>query len=176
VCWFLAHRTRQTPSKPATLRNSRAASAIIHQIVRWASGATANWCQRSTAKAFYREQCLNRSQSAEVRGHLIVRCSKTTSDSNGQLLRTLTVALAWRAPNNAHSDCPMVHRTVWCAHRQQPLPTARNWLGAINTPTTTFIGIQGFWTSHSLQEQKTSLQDTFNRSNPLQAFKSTQFH
>jgi hypothetical protein len=24
--------------------------------------------------------------------------------------------------------------TVWCAHRQQPLPTARKWLGAINTP------------------------------------------
>jgi hypothetical protein len=33
-----------------------------------------------------------------------------------------------------HSSCPVVHRTVRCAHRQQPLPTARKWLGAINTP------------------------------------------
>jgi hypothetical protein len=35
------------------------------------------------------------------------------------------------------------------------------------TPTTSFISIQTFQTSHSIQEQKTSLQDTSNRLNPL---------
>jgi hypothetical protein len=33
-------------------------------------------------------------------------------------------------------QCPVVvggHRTVRCAHRQQPWPTATRWLGAINT-------------------------------------------
>jgi hypothetical protein len=43
-------------------------------------------------------------------------------------------------------------------------------------PATSFMVIQVFWRSHSLQEQKTSLLDTFNRSNPLQASKSTQFY
>jgi hypothetical protein len=44
-----------------------------------------------------------------------------------------------------HSGCPVVHLTVRCTHRQQPLPTARKWLGAISTPpTTSFIGIQVF--------------------------------
>jgi hypothetical protein len=84
-----------------------------HRTVRWASGAMANWSQRSTAKAFCGEQCLNSSQSAEVRGHRTIQCSKTTSTSNGQLLRTLTVALTWRAPDSAQwlcgraPDCPV---------------------------------------------------------------------
>jgi hypothetical protein len=34
-------------------------------------------------------------------------------------------------------------------------------------PTTSFISIQAFQTPHSIQEQKTPLQDTSNRSNPL---------
>jgi hypothetical protein len=37
--------------------------------------------------------------------------------------------------------CPVVHRTVRCAHRQQPSPTATIWLVAINTtPTGHFKG------------------------------------
>jgi hypothetical protein len=30
--------------------------------------------------------------------------------------------------------CPVAHQTIRYAHRQQPLPMARKWLGAINTP------------------------------------------
>jgi hypothetical protein len=52
--------------------------------------------------------------------------------------------------------------------------TARIVVGAINTPTTSIQVIQVLWTQHSIQEQKTTLQDTTNRSNPLQASKSTQ--
>jgi hypothetical protein len=65
--------------------------------------------------------------------HRTVRCSKKTNVSNVQLLRTLTDALTWRVPDNEQC-CPVRHRTVRCVHRQQPLPTARKWLGAINTP------------------------------------------
>jgi hypothetical protein len=34
----------------------------------------------------------------------------------------------------AYSACPVAHRTVRCAHQQQPSPTAIWWLRAINTP------------------------------------------
>jgi hypothetical protein len=33
-----------------------------------------------------------------------------------------------------HSACPVVHRTVRCAHREQPPQRLSWWLGAINTP------------------------------------------
>jgi hypothetical protein len=36
-------------------------------------------------------------------------------------------------------------------------------------PTTSFITIQAFQTLHSIQEQKTPLQDTSNRLDPLQS-------
>jgi hypothetical protein len=45
--------------------------------------------------------------------HRTVRCSKTTDDPNGQLPRTLTDRLTWRAPDSAQSlsggvpDCPV---------------------------------------------------------------------
>jgi hypothetical protein len=32
------------------------------------------------------------------------------------------------------NGCPVAQRTVRCAYCQQPLSTARKWLGAINTP------------------------------------------
>jgi hypothetical protein len=75
-----------------------------------------------------------------------------------------TVAVRWRTGLSGAPIASSLHQRLWKS------------LGAINTPTTSFISIQAFQTSHSLQEQKTSLLDTFNRSNPLQASKSTQFH
>jgi hypothetical protein len=43
---------------------------------------------------------------------------------------TLTVGCrGWRT-----GQCPVAHRTVRCAHRQQPSPTAVLVVGAINTP------------------------------------------
>jgi hypothetical protein len=43
--------------------------------------------------------------------------------SNGQMLQNPNGWVTWLA-----------HRTVWCAHRQQPAPTVVWWLRAINTP------------------------------------------
>jgi hypothetical protein len=43
-------------------------------------------------------------------------------------LQALTIGWHGGAP-----DCPVAHRTVRCAHRQQPSPTATIWLVAINT-------------------------------------------
>jgi hypothetical protein len=52
------------------------------------------------------------------------------------------------APNpNGCADVARIGQctvAVRCAHRQQPLPMARKWLKAINTRTTSFIGIQVF--------------------------------
>jgi hypothetical protein len=38
------------------------------------------------------------------------------------------------AHRTVYRTCPVAHQTVWCAHRQQPSPTACWWLRAINTP------------------------------------------
>jgi hypothetical protein len=50
--------------------------------------------------------------------------------SNGQLLPNPNSWVTWRCTG----QCPVAHRTVRCAHRQQPSPTACWWLRAINTP------------------------------------------
>jgi hypothetical protein len=132
VCWILAHQTLSgvhrtlfgAPGpyklKPATLGNSVAPSTIIHRTVRCAIGLSGEpaeqqlpACQWSTAKRYSVEQCRDRSHSAEVRGHRTVRCSKKTNASNGQLLRTLTDALTWCAPDSKQwlssgaPDCPV---------------------------------------------------------------------
>jgi hypothetical protein len=52
------------------------------------------------------------------------------------------------------------HRTVRCAHRQQPTPMAMWWLRAINTPNHHHSKHQVSSTSHSIQELVHSLQDT----------------
>jgi hypothetical protein len=71
-------------------------------------------------------------------------------------------------------QCTMVVR---CAHRQQPSPTAMEVVGGYKyPPTTSFITIQAFLNSHSLQEQSPTLQDTIKAINPLKAPKSTLVH
>ena len=65
--------------------------------------------------------------------------------------------------------CSSDLRTVRCAYRQQLPQRLWKWLGAINTPTTSFISFQAFQTMYSIQEQKTPLQDTSNRFDPLQS-------
>jgi hypothetical protein len=65
-----------------------------------------------------------RSQSREVIWHRTVRCRKKTK------LQRLGDVVAHRKRN---SVCPVAHRTVRCAHRQQPSLMATRWLVAINT-------------------------------------------
>jgi hypothetical protein len=53
----------------------------------------------------------------------------------------------------------LAHRTVWCAHRQQSVPTVELVVkGYKYPPTTSTPTIQAFTTVHSIQEQYTSLQ------------------
>jgi hypothetical protein len=76
--------------------------------------------------------------------------------SNGQKLLNPNGWVTWLA-----------HRTVRCAHRQQPAPTAIWWLRAINTPTTTTPSVQVSSTSHSIQELVHSLLDTIQKNQSL---------
>jgi hypothetical protein len=83
----MVHRTLsgapdRRPPEPATLGDSRAAFAIIHRTVRCATGLSGETAeQRLPAQLTVdcgdvtEEQCHDRSQSAEVRGHQTVRCS-----------------------------------------------------------------------------------------------------
>jgi hypothetical protein len=67
----------------------------------------------------------------------------------------------------------LAHRTVWCALRQQPSPTATLVVGAINTPNHHTSLHPCFQTFHSIQELVHSIQDT-NRVN--QNLSKSQFH
>jgi hypothetical protein len=55
--------------------------------------------------------------------------------SNGRPVPSPIDRMMWRRTEH----CPVAHRTVRCAHRQQPSPTATFWSVAINTtPTSHF--------------------------------------
>jgi hypothetical protein len=86
----------------------------------------------------------------------------TSPNTNGQL--------TWHAP-----DTEQCH--VRCTTGLSGVPSIaldRIVVGAINTPNHLNSSYPNFWTQHSIQDQKATLQDTINRSNPLQASKSTQ--
>jgi hypothetical protein len=67
----------------------------------------------------------------------------------------------------------LAHRTVQCALRQQPLPTATLVVGAINTTNHHTSRHSSFQPTHSIQELVHSIQDT-NRLN--QNISKSQFH
>jgi transposase InsO family protein len=50
--------------------------------------------------------------------------------ANGRLFSNPNGWVTWRRTG----QCPVAHRTVRCAHRQQSSPTTIWWLRAINTP------------------------------------------
>jgi hypothetical protein len=106
--------------QPATLGDLETSSAIIHGTVRCATGLSGEQAEQrlpaptvDSAKCYNDEQCRDRVRSAEVRAHRTVRCSYKTNVPNGQLLRTLTVALTWCALDSAQylssgaPDCPV---------------------------------------------------------------------
>jgi hypothetical protein len=83
-------------------------------------------------------QVISQSRKSECTGH--VRCATGLSDAaRGQktsMIQSLqTPTACWRGTQQTvNSTCPVHHRTVWCAYRQQIQPTTRKWLEAINTP------------------------------------------
>jgi hypothetical protein len=108
---------------------------VAHRTVRCTSGATAICAQRSTLQ---NEQCNSECQSRSQRG---TGLSGATPDcpvpqedraSNGRPAPSPNSRMTWWRTGH----CPVAHRTVRCAHRQQPTPTATIWLVAINTTST----------------------------------------
>jgi hypothetical protein len=107
-------------------------SAIIHRTVRCTSGATAICAQRSTLTD---EQCstvTGQKSEKKVRGPPDCSVPHEYKASNGRPAPNPNDRVTWRRTGN----CPVAHRTVRCAHRQQPSPTATIWLVAINTTQT----------------------------------------
>jgi hypothetical protein len=87
-------------SKPATLGNSRARSTIIHQTVRCATRLSGEPAEQRLPARQRSTDRMNTGQE-EVREHRTVRCGKTTKAPTVDRLRTLTIALTWRAPDSA---------------------------------------------------------------------------
>jgi hypothetical protein len=132
--------TRVDQLQLASFGFSGSHSAIIHQTIWCASGVRANCANGRLQKL--QEQWTVRDCARRVRAGARrstgqwtgpVRCTTrlsggpTCQSSNGQ---TLTVG--WRGWRTGH--CPVAHRTVRCALRQQPSPTTTLVVGAINTP------------------------------------------
>jgi hypothetical protein len=162
--------------KPVTLWFSPARSAIIHRTFRCAT-------ELSGAPA---EQQLS-SATVDCNGHPATLQCTQKSEQSSEAHRTMSsvgfgaapdcpVPLEDKASNGQKLSNPngwvtwLAHRAVWCAHRQQPAPTALWWLRAKNTPpTTTTPSIQVSSTSHSIQELVHSLKDAYSiESKPLQ--------
>jgi hypothetical protein len=126
--------------QPATLGKTQARSSIIHRTVRCASRQRLSSAQRSTLTG---EQCSTvprQKSEQQVRvapdfpvWHRTFRCRKMTKLQRSPALRTLMVGDV-AAHRRAYSACPVAHRTIRCAHRQQPSQRLLWWLRAINTP------------------------------------------
>jgi hypothetical protein len=102
--------------------------------VRWANGATVNCAQRSIAMSD--EQWTVR--KSEVRA-VKSECTGLSGAARGQRTSTVNRSKPQWSTDVAgirqwKVSCPVHHRTVRCAHRQQSQTTDRKWLKTINTP------------------------------------------
>jgi hypothetical protein len=131
--------TREIDAELASFGNLEGRSAIIHRTVRCASGAMTTSRQRSSAEGIKCAKvcaCARRSQSRRQKAHQTV-------------YRTCPVyhrTVRWPHKSELQRSNPngwvtwVAHRTVRCARRQKPSPTAILVVGAINTPNhPTFI-------------------------------------
>jgi hypothetical protein len=131
------HRTvsgapERSGSELASFGKTGGRSAIIHRTVRCASGATATSRQRSTLTVNSAEQYTRQKSEQRIRGAPDCPVPHEDKAFNGRPAPTSTDRMTWLA----HRTLSGVHRTVRCAHRQQPSPTATNWMVAINTTPT----------------------------------------
>jgi hypothetical protein len=131
-------QTLQLRISQAQLRYNSPDCPVCHRTVRCTNRATTICTQRSTLQS---EQWNSDVKAVSQRG---TGLSGVTSDcpvphedkaSNGRPAPGPNDKMTWRRTGH----CPVAHRTVRCAHRQQTSPTARFWLVAINTtPTSHF--------------------------------------
>jgi hypothetical protein len=94
--------------------------AKIHRTVRCASGATATSRQRSTLTVNSAKQYTRQKSEQRIRGAPDCPVPHEDKASHGRPAPTPTDRMTWLA----HRTLSGVHRTVRCAHRQQPSPTA----------------------------------------------------
>jgi hypothetical protein len=113
----------------------RRSSAIIHRTVRCATGLSRAPAEQRLS---VRNGRLCKVNSAIQMSEQMVRgapdCLVPHEDkaSNGRPAPSPNDRMTWRRTGH----CPVAHRTLRCAHRQQPSPTATIWLVAINTTPT----------------------------------------
>jgi hypothetical protein len=90
------------------------------------------------------EQWTRQKSEQQVRGPPDCPVPHEDKASNGRPAPSLTTRWRGDASDTVRwhtTHCLVAHRTVQCAHRQQPSPTAKIWLVAINiTPTDHFKG------------------------------------
>jgi hypothetical protein len=163
--------TRSYSDVLATLENSRTRSTIIHRTVQcttrlsgepveqrlparqWSPAVVNSACQKSERRS---QRTLDYPVQQDDKGSNSRPAPNPNDWPDVAHTRQCTVDVRWHIELSGAPIASSLHQRLW------------TWLGAINTPpTTSFISIQAFQTSHSTQEQKTPLQDTSNRLNPL---------
>jgi hypothetical protein len=119
----------------AHLRYNSLDCPVCHRTVRCTSGATATYVQRSTLQSEqYKSDVRADGQSGTGLSGVAPDCPVPHKDkaSNGRPAPSPNRRMTWR--HTGH--CPVAHRTVRCAHRQQTSLTATFWMVAINTTPT----------------------------------------
>jgi hypothetical protein len=137
------------------------------QLIQWSTALTSEQCTEQKSEV--------RTAKSKRTGLSIVPpdCSVPQEDKVLQRSNALNPndRLKWHAPDSAQCH-------VWCTAELSGVPIDNNswnsgW-GYKYPPTTTIQAIQVFRTSHSILEQRHTLQDTIKGPNPLQVPKSTQ--
>jgi hypothetical protein len=128
--------------KPDTLGKTEPHSAIIHRTVRCATGLSGVPAEQQLlaptvdCKSGWQMNSARRARGAPDSKQYLSGgapdCPVPQEDklSNGRRSQNPNGWVTWRRTR----QCPVAHRTVRCALRQQPSPTACWWLRAISTP------------------------------------------
>jgi hypothetical protein len=127
--------TRVNELKLLSFEFPRRSSAIIHRTVRCATGLSGALAEQRLSAHNGRLCKVNSAiQMTEqlVRGAPDCPVPHEDKASNGRPAPRPNDKMTWRRTGH----CPVAHRTVRCAHRQQPSPTATFLLVAINTTPT----------------------------------------
>jgi hypothetical protein len=159
--------TREPDSELATFGNSRSRSAIIHQTVRCACGATATSRQRSSAEALIALQCAP--TCAEVRAGARRRTGQSTGPVRWPHMSELQRSnpngwvtwLAHRTVSGGAPDCPVRQST-------EAIPNDHfgNWGYKYPQPPR-IHGIQVFSLHTSYKSYNIQYKTQSKRSNPL---------
>jgi hypothetical protein len=162
---LVCHRTVSGAPGPysvqlSTLGFLRPRSAIIHRTVRCTSRATATSATVDCNGHLQMLQCAQKSeQPPETHRTVNSTCPVPLEDKAPTVVCARTLMVGWRGWRTG--QCPVAHRTVLCAQRQQPLPNGCLVVEGYKYPSSTSTPtIQAFITLHSIQEQSATLQDT----------------